>query len=89
MTLLESGARALATKYGLDWEDLHDDPEHEGVHDFSCRAFWLGMSRAYLEGIREPAHALLSECWGHGGGWTDTQDAMAFWQAMIGAALKE
>ncbi len=92
MTLLESGAKSLASHYGLDWDDLPQDPQHQGVHDFHCKAFWLGMSRAYLEGIREPTPTMIA-AWGttEPKEWQADDDAYAVtgWQDMIDAALAE
>lgn len=98
MTLLESGAKSLATHYGLDWDDLPTDPQYQGVHDFHCKAFWLGMSRAYLEGIREPTEEMEDRGQDAGEGfgrssdnetWLASGAAKSMWQAMVDAALKE
>ncbi len=86
MTLLESGAKSLASHYGLDWDDLPQDPQHQGVHDFHCKAFWLGMSRAYLEGIRVPTEAMVETA----SGFPITRDLAAdIWEAMVKTAAKE
>lgn len=88
MTLLESGARALATHYGLDWDEIPQEPGFQGVHDFHCKAFWLGMSRACLEGMGPPTDA-MKRAGAHAFAIGDLQLPEEVWDAMRDAALKE